>query len=193
MTSKQLHGFSDASEAAYSAVVYLRTVDTEGNIKTSLVSSKTKVSPIKRQTIPWLELCGALLLAKLLNHITRILEILMIDLYAWTDSTIVLSWLTGSPCRFKTFVGNRVSQIVDLLPPDRWRHVIGIENPADCASRGLFPSELINHHLWWSGPDWLRSSSDQWPRKLQLPFDCEPTTELCHLTNTSGSAIVLII
>ena len=192
VTSKQLHGFSDASKAAYSAVVYLRTVDTEGNIKTSLVSSKTKVSPIKRQTIPRLELCGALLLAKLLNHIMRILEIPMIDLYAWTDSTIVLSWLTGSPRRFKTFVGNRVSQIVDLLPPDRWRHVIGIENPADCTSRGLFPSELINHHLWWSGPDWLRSSSDQWPRKVQLPSDCEPTTELCHLTNTSGSAIVLI-
>ena len=33
-----------------------------------------------------------------------------------------------------------------------------MENPADCASRGLFPSELLAHDLWWNGPEWLCSS-----------------------------------
>ena len=59
--------------------------------------------------------------------------------FAWTDSTVVLGWLCGKPRRFKTFVGNRVSAIMDLVPPKRWRHVSGKQNPADCASRGLFP------------------------------------------------------
>ena len=65
----------------------------------------------------------------------------MEDVYAWTDATIVLNWIQGNPRRFKTYVGNRVSQIMDLVPPDHWRHVSGAENPADCASRGLFPSD----------------------------------------------------
>ena len=49
VTSIQLHGFSDASEKAYSGVVNLRIEDPNGNIHTSLVMSKTRVAPIKRQ------------------------------------------------------------------------------------------------------------------------------------------------
>ena len=168
ITSMELHGFCDASELAYAAVVYLRlttTLDTQ----VSLVISKTKVSPIKRLTIPRLELCGASLLARLLHHVRQILNIPLSQTYAWTDSTIVLNWLDGSPKRFKTYVGNRISMIMELLPPDRWHHVNGIDNPADCASRGLFPSELLRHPLWWNGPTWLKQSSAEWPTQLPLP------------------------
>ena len=111
----------------------------------SLVISKSKVAPIKRLTIPRLELCGAKLLAQLLHHAKQALNIPTESVYAWTDSTIVLSWLIGNPRRFKTFVGNRLSHIMQIIPPDRWNHV---SSPADCASRGLFPSELVGHELW---------------------------------------------
>lgn len=128
ITSKELHGFSDASEQAYSAVVYLRMECTDGSTQIGLVSSKTKVAPIKRLTIPRLELCGAQLLAQLLHHVRLVLDIPLDRSYAWTDSTIVLHWLVGSPKRFKTYVGNRVSNIVELvLGPD---HVSGVDNPA---------------------------------------------------------------
>ena len=144
--SVQLHGFSDASEEAYAGVVYLRMVDTLSHVHISLVTSKTKVAPIKRLTIPRLELCGAHLLA-------QVFRIPVNDIYAWTDSMVVLSWLTGTPRRFKPYVGNRVSHIIESIPPDRWNHVSGTENPADCASRGLYASELLEHRLWWDGPD----------------------------------------
>ena len=114
----QLHGFSDASEDAYSGVVYLRIEDSAKEVHTALVISKTKVSPIKRLSIPRLELCGAQVLAKLLCHAKRILSIPADSTFAWTDSTVVLGWLSGSPRRFKTFVGNRVSSIIDKLPPE---------------------------------------------------------------------------
>ena len=52
---------------------------------------------------------------------------------------------------------------MELTKPQCWRHVSGAENPADCASRGLFPAEIINHHLWWEGPEWLKLPSSQWP------------------------------
>ena len=74
-TLMQLHGFCDASEDAYAGVVYTRVQDGGGNIHISLVVSKTKVAPIKRLTIPRLELCGAQLLAKLLHHTKQALNI----------------------------------------------------------------------------------------------------------------------
>ena len=101
----ELHGFCDASELANAAVVYLRLATTIGT-QVSLVIAKTKVSPIKRLTIPRLELCGASLLAQLLHHVGKVLDVSTSQTYAWTDSTIVLNWLDGSPKWFKTHVGN---------------------------------------------------------------------------------------
>ena len=134
VVSLQIHGFCDASENAYAGVVYLRMADSTGVVHTSLVMSKTKVSPIKRLSVPRLELCGAQVLAKLLHHVKGIFQVPLSEVYTWTDSTIVLNWLTGNPRRFKTYVGNRVSEIVDQVPPERWSHVVSADNPADCFS-----------------------------------------------------------
>ena len=135
--SVQLHGFSDTSKNAYSGVVYLRMIDSLNNIHVSLVMSN-------------LELCGAYVLARLLTHVKEILQIPMSQVFAWTDSFIVLNWLSGNPRRFKTYVGNQVSSIVEQIPRNRWNHVIGVENPAGCASRGILPSKLLEHKLWWT-------------------------------------------
>ena len=68
---------------------------------------------------------------------------------------MVLGWINAKPLSAKTFVANRVTQIHEVLAPDVWQHVSGVDNPADCASRGLDPSELKDHPLWWTGPNWL--------------------------------------
>ena len=102
-----------------------------------------------RLSHPRLELNGALILAQLLFHCKEVLGIPLSSLYTWTDSTIVLAWLQGNPHRFKVYVANRVVQILDLIPADHWGHVVSEENPADCASHGIFPSELLHHTLWW--------------------------------------------
>ena len=101
---KQLHGFSDASELAYGGVVYLRLVDTSGRVHTSLVIAKTKVAPLKKLSIPRLELCGAQLLAQLLCHCQKVFGFPTEDVFAWTDSTIVLNWIVGNPHRFRTYM-----------------------------------------------------------------------------------------
>ena len=106
ITSTQLHRFCDASEVAYAGVVYLRLTDSDGNVHISLVASKTKVAPIKPLTIPRLELCGAQLLARLLHHVKDVLHVSHNNVFAWTDSLIVLDWLVGNPGCFKTYVGN---------------------------------------------------------------------------------------
>ena len=186
VSSVQMHGFSDASEHAYAGVVYLRIVYSDGKIHTSLVTSKTRVSPIKRLSIPRLELCGAQVLARLLYLVKEVLQLPLSDVFAWTDSTIVLSWLAGNPKRFKTYVGNRVSSIVDLIPPERWNHVVGVDNPADCASRGLSPSDLLHHDLWWRGPSWLQQAPLHWPQQPQQSDNSDASLqeekEVSHIT-----------
>ena len=96
VASMELHGFCDASEAAYAGVVYLRATDSHSSsIHTTLVMAKTKVAPIKRLSVPRLELCGALLITNLLIHCGKTLGIPLESTYVWTDSTVVLCWLRG--------------------------------------------------------------------------------------------------
>ena len=190
--STQLHGFCDASEHAYAAVAYIRMTDTEDAVHTSLVISKTRVAPLKSLTIPRLELCGAELLSQVLSHTREVLDISLHDTYAWTDSTVVLSWLAGDPRRFKPYVANRVSRIVDRIAPNRWRHVSGVDNPADCASRGIFPSELLQHDLWWRGPNWLLLDPSSWPQGLiRHPHSSsEEEREICFTNITEDHDMI---
>ncbi|GFW72623.1 integrase catalytic domain-containing protein [Trichonephila clavipes] len=76
----------------------------------------------------------------------------------------VLSWLSGHPRQWKTFIANRTSEIIEVLPTKHWRHVPSKENPADIASRGIDPKCLPDCKLWWQGPPWLRLETSSWPK-----------------------------
>ena len=93
LSSCSLQGFCDASKEAYAAVIYL--VMEINHVR--FVMSKTQVSPLKTQTIPRLELLAALLLARLMNSVTRCLEpeLNLMEPLCYTDSAIALYWIRG--------------------------------------------------------------------------------------------------
>ncbi|XP_011858260.1 PREDICTED: uncharacterized protein LOC105555830 [Vollenhovia emeryi] len=159
----ELHGFSDASQFAMAAVVYMVVHTPSKGAKTSLICSRTKVTPLKRLTIPRLELTAALLLSKLVKYVHATLKMDIEETYLWTDSQVTLTWIKTHSSRWKDYVRNRVSQIQELTTHAHWKFVPGTINPVDCASRGVTTAQLEDHTLWWAGPPWLAQPKDRWP------------------------------
>lgn len=176
--SAEIHGFADASTVAYGAVVYLKLTQLDGSVRITLVSAKSRVAPLKPITIPRLELCAIVLLARLIVFVQSPLEITPLSCHCWTDSTVALAWVKQSPSQWKTFVANRVHEIQNQIPNAIWHHVASQQNPADLASRGISPDNLSIQKLWWQGPAWLKLPSTQWPGELSaksvevLPETC---------------------
>lgn len=152
----EFHAFCDASEKGYGAVIYCRVTYGDG-FRVSFVTSKGKVAPLKKVTLPRLELLGALLCARLLVFVLKALKLDMgsVPVYCWSDSMVALGWIKGDPGRWKPFVANRVREIQDLTSPNVWRHCDGVDNPADIVSRGAIGDKLALSSLWWNGPEWL--------------------------------------
>ena len=110
--SATLCGFCNASIKAYAAVVYL-VLKTETRSSVQFIAAKTRVAPLKSQTIPRLELLSALLLANLIVSVHSSLrhQIPSLTIKCFTDSQVALHWILGSDKEWKPFVQNRVTKI----------------------------------------------------------------------------------
>ncbi|UYV65036.1 hypothetical protein LAZ67_3002885 [Cordylochernes scorpioides] len=154
----EIHGFADASQRAYAAMVYIKIIHNSSIHEVYLLAAKTRVATLKTTTTPRMELCASLLLAQMTRLVFTAMSLNINKVTLWSDSTIVLSWLASEHNRWKTYVSNRVKDIQELLPC-RWMHVKGEDNPADLASRGISLDQLLDLELWWHGPPWLKTTS----------------------------------
>lgn len=153
-------GFCDASGRAYGAVIYIKSGE-----NVALVASKNRVSRLKETlTMPRLELMGALLLAELFAAVKLALKREPSESFLFTDSEIVLSWLKNRSLTFKTFVSHRATKIVKITGREVWRHVRSEENPSDILSRGCSADKFLSSALWWHGPEWAKSSVEDFPK-----------------------------
>ena len=162
--TKELHLFGDASEAAIGAAAYIVT-EKEGTRTSHLLCAKSRVAPLEKQALPRLELASSLLAATLGDNIIQSTPGHNFErICCWSDSTSALGQIKGDLNKREKWVYNRSVSIRKLTSPEWWRHVPGIENPADLASRGTTPISLASSQLWWEGPEWLKLGEEHWPK-----------------------------
>ncbi|XP_053620234.1 uncharacterized protein LOC128680823 [Plodia interpunctella] len=158
----ELHVFVDASEVAYAAAAYWRSVNDKGEVQVSLAAAKARVAPIKIVSIPRLELQAAVLGGRLahaveLHHSRRPDRRVL-----WTDSRTVLSWLRAGSRSFKPFVAHRVAELEETTTTSEWRWVPTADNVADDATRRV-QTDFTAAHRWFRGPEFLYKEEKLWP------------------------------
>lgn len=160
----QLHHFADASEYAYGSVSYLLMRSASNKLHCAFMMGKSRVAPLRPPTIPRMELTAATVAVKMDGVLRRELQLDLDQSMFWTDSTVVLRYLQNETTRYRTFVANRVSDILKGSDVEQWRHVGTDKNPADYASRGQRVDEFLKNTSWVSGPEFLCSPVECWPK-----------------------------
>lgn len=103
--------FSDSSLRAYYTVVYFHAVYDDG-VTTRIITSKSRVAPLKELTIHRLKLLIALLLPKLVRRVAN--HLLFSSMYLITNNGSVLGWSRHDVENLKQYVKNRVVKILEL-------------------------------------------------------------------------------
>ena len=151
----KLHHFCNASENGYGAVSYLTMTDDQGETRICFVMGKSCLAPLKAMTIPRLELCRAVLAARLNEVFMQETDLKIDEVFFWCDSMTVLGYIRNTTSRHKSFVANRLAVIHDLTEVHQWHHIDDALNPADLASRGIPASDEERIQFWLQGPAFL--------------------------------------
>ena len=152
----QLHGFCDASDYAFSCVVYLRrVVGDQSSVafiqgKSRLVLSNQQSWVISRKELEAAKLCSELMLA-----VSKSLDHLSCSIHLWTDSQVVLKWIVNPDLHLPRFVKRRISKIHLVASADAWNYVHTSLNPADVGTRKNSFKRSGCFELWLGGPSFL--------------------------------------
>ena len=110
---------------------------------------------MKYISIPRLELTAATLSIKISKLIKRELDIEDYEETYWTDSKVILGYISNEVRRFKIFVANRIQKIKENSNIEQWKFISSKENPADDGSRGLDATKVNKVTHWFNGPAFL--------------------------------------
>ena len=125
-----------------------------------------------------MELSGAVVACRIKAMLNSELDLKVDQTIFWTDSTILLGYINNKTKRFKTFVGNRLSVINENSTPEQWHHVDSCLNPADMASRGIDPNDIISIQKWLQGPKFLQQNPIVWPSRVKIPIIANDDNEV---------------
>lgn len=167
----EVHGFSDAGDLAFGAVIFLRWLLNDSSYHVVPVLVKAFVTPLKKKSIPRLELLGCLTLARMYDACIKALNFARIQeckRHFWVDSSTVLSWIKTPPRDFRPYVSVRVAEVQETVGSNDFSYIPSKENPADALTRGI---SIENLEKWMQGPAFLSLPESQWPEftRVSMP------------------------
>ncbi|KAK7889795.1 hypothetical protein WMY93_025355 [Mugilogobius chulae] len=180
--------FSDGSEHAYGAVLYLRWICSEG-VVIRLVEAKAKLTPLDHKGDPVkAEMCGAVFAARLKNYFQRHCRIEVGRWYHFVDSQTILGAIQRESYGYKTFFANRIGEIQNSTDVNDWRWIPGQSNVADTITRGASPQDLMEDSEWQSGPKFLSLPENEWPTMSAKDVAAQARENLIKIQKKAFSA-----
>ena len=172
-------GFGDGALVGFGGSVYLQwavddkfedSVDYDAN----LILSKGRMCPLRGYTVPRSELCGALLVSRLMLTVVKALcrmEEKPVHAIMLLDSRCIISSLELTSSKLLPFFQNRLSEIQENLDAiaekcvvEKVHWVPSNLNPADLLTRGTVNIRDIGvNSFHQKGPEFLSFSRDEWP------------------------------
>ncbi|KAG5666894.1 hypothetical protein PVAND_014901 [Polypedilum vanderplanki] len=176
----ELHVFCDAGKEAFAAVGYF-VVTTNGKRHTNIVLAKAKVTPVKLGSkleiseMPRLESLSCLIAARLCHTIVSLHSKLLMDIYLWSDSEIVLRWIKKRNHRLPKYAHSIIDEILELTTREQWNYVPSKANPADFATKFQQIDFCDNNNTWFKGPTFLTLAREFWPEQKNFSDDDKST------------------
>lgn len=148
--------FSDGSNNAYGACVYVRLELPTQEFVSYIILSKNRLAPVKRISIDRIELCGAVLNKRLKAVLQQQCRYKLQRCYHTVDSQIVHAMIHKETYVFNTFAATSVREIHGGTEKNDWYWTESKNNIADRLTRGKRPIDIDINSSWQTGPDFLR-------------------------------------
>ena len=124
----------------------------QGKSKVVLTGHSGRV--ISRKELEAARMCNELML-----QAEKALEHFKYNKFFWTDSKLMLKWITNPDLNLPRFVMRRVNKILRVAPGNKWNYVSAKENPADIGTRGGAFKKSDSVKLWLEGPKFLSEAT----------------------------------
>ena len=179
---------NDGSEQALCAAAYIRWKCSDG-FRCYLWTAKSRVTPIKKLSIPRIEMQSAVMAVRLSESIKRNSIWEFSNIYHIIDSLCTLATLRKNTSALREFMGNRVSEILDTTKVSQWYHVKSKENIADLGTRSNASlADISPNSEWQNGSKWMSSPIHLWPvtqdlEDVKVPEEEVLPTRICAHVN----------
>jgi hypothetical protein len=154
----QLLCFSDGSTSAFCSLIYGRWRLVGGGYSCCLIAGKARVAPLRKISVPRLELLGAVASVRLASQVQEFLGLEFEKRHFFTDSSAVLGMIRAESTVFNEFVGNRVAEIkTKSEPAEEWSWLPTEQNLADLGTREtVLPQDMMQGSPYQCGLSWMK-------------------------------------